>query len=200
MGYKLLSALVLGALSTLPVAGTVFLLVKIVVDSVDAILMPVFASAHVACGEGGEVFTNTTFTSKNKEVRVVTRACPGFVERRSLEKRVTSSNLQKRQDIICSYDASVLCEDLGSEPLLAGCDDLYDALADYGTEEFEAPADTLTTFTTNDECVFAFANPSVVYYDVCYETVGELGLAVADDCYSYGGGYGEVASPDWYVE
>lgn len=112
MGYKLLSALVLGALSTLPVAGTVFLLVKIVVDSVDAILMPVFASAHVACGEGGEVFTNTTFTSKNKEVRVVTRACPGFVERRSLEKRVTSSNLQKRQDIICSYDGNI--------PTLAG--------------------------------------------------------------------------------
>lgn len=52
--------------------------------------------------------TNTTFTSKNKEVRVVTQACPGFVERRSLEKRIVSSNLQKRQYSICSYDGNKL--------------------------------------------------------------------------------------------
>lgn len=38
-------------------------------------------------------------------------------------------------------------------------------------EEFDAPADTLTTFTTDDDCVFAFANPSTYYYDVCYATV-----------------------------
>ena len=38
-------------------------------------------------------------------------------------------------------------------------------------EEFYAPADTLTTLTTNDDCVFAFANPSAYYYDVCYATV-----------------------------
>ncbi|KAI0725666.1 hypothetical protein C8Q72DRAFT_797180 [Fomitopsis betulina] len=196
MEYKLLSAIVLGALATLPVSGNVIHLVRVVADYIDAVSMPVFTSAHHACGEGGEVLTNTTFTSKNKEVRVVTQACPGFVDRRSFEKRITSRNVQKRQDLICSYDASVLCEDLGAEPLLAGCNNLYEALTDYGTEEFAAPADTLTTFTTNDECVFAFANPSAVDYDVCYETVGELGIAVADDCYSYGGGYGEVASPD----
>ncbi|KZT73546.1 hypothetical protein DAEQUDRAFT_762005 [Daedalea quercina L-15889] len=180
MQFKLLSAVVLGALVTLPAA--------------------VSGNARVACGDGGEVITNTTFTANNKEFRVVTKACPGFVERRSLEKRVTSNNLLKRQYSICSYEATVVCEDLGAEPLLSGCEDLYDALVDYGSEEFYAPSDTLTTFTTSEDCIFAFANPSAYYYDVCYATVGELGLAVADDCFEYGGGVGEIASPDWYVE
>lgn len=106
MEYKLLSAIVLGALATLPVSGNVIHLVRVVADYIDAVSMPVFTSAHHACGEGGEVLTNTTFTSKNKEVRVVTQACPGFVDRRSFEKRITSRNVQKRQDLICSYDGN----------------------------------------------------------------------------------------------
>lgn len=32
--------------------------------------------------------------------------------------------------------ASVICEDLGAEPLLVGCEDLYDALIDYGSKIF----------------------------------------------------------------
>ena len=32
--------------------------------------------------------------------------------------------------------ASVICEDLGAEPLLVGCENLYDALIDYGSKIF----------------------------------------------------------------
>ena len=28
----------------------------------------------------------------------------------------------------------MICEDLGAEPLLVGCEDLYDALVDYGSK------------------------------------------------------------------
>ncbi|KZS99606.1 uncharacterized protein LAESUDRAFT_816899 [Laetiporus sulphureus 93-53] len=164
------------------------------------VLPAAHAEVKAACGTDGEVVSNTTFVHNGHQISVVTQSCPGFAQRRALERREPVLQ-EKRQLDICGYEATIECEDLGAEPLLASCLTLTDALEDLGTETFYSGPDTLTTFTDNaaPDCVYGFANPTADYYYVCYETVGELGWVVADDCYSYGGGYGVVGT-EWYLE
>ncbi|KAJ7744178.1 hypothetical protein B0H16DRAFT_1858184 [Mycena metata] len=159
-----------------------------------------------ACGPNANILSESSFTHKGAEVKLVTISCPGS----DVRGRGTLGNPSKRQalsqcDALTNPCTGFECDLRADQPSLLDCNDLTIAL-DGLSDPILIPPSTgvVATLAT---CTYVYINTDTVEYSVCGSAFGTLGIDTTTHCFtsfttSIGGICFSPETPgnDWVVQ
>ncbi|KIJ43152.1 hypothetical protein M422DRAFT_31051 [Sphaerobolus stellatus SS14] len=138
-------------------------------------------SIRDSCGPNDQVISEETLIHDNKEIKFVTRSCPGFAALRNTT--TTSSTVRKRQISQCSDTCFGFdCDTTAAQPDLNDCDNLTDALG-FVRETIVVPPRALQEVSSGT-CLFVYANLDIVTYNVCSDGFAALGVTAVTHCFT----------------
>ncbi|TFY83123.1 hypothetical protein EWM64_g889 [Hericium alpestre] len=169
---------------------------------VSASIVSARPSAREACGEGGVVLNTTMILHEGKEFTLTSKSCPNFV--------ASNATVSKPADdiVFCdSWSCSIVCLDLGAQPLLVDCHIIESMLnAEPAGTYFTAAPGTISSISYNS-CAYAFANGDTVTYNPCYAFLSQTGDLVSSVCFGAyptgtytAGGACLRDDSNWYLE
>lgn len=147
-------------------------------------------SLREVCSDA-EIISEKTFTaSGNREIKIVTKSCPGLAALKDITTTQTPSSVRSRQSPVLqcnsvpsckfracqeptfsemhSIGAVVGCITSGAQPGATDCDHLTDALIS-ANEVVPVPPGNVFQASLGT-CLYQYANLDVVTYDVCTST------------------------------
>ncbi|KIJ43150.1 hypothetical protein M422DRAFT_31050 [Sphaerobolus stellatus SS14] len=149
-------------------------------------------STRDRCGPNAQVISEKSAPYGNKEIKFVTRFCPGFA---TLRNTTTQPAVRKRQVSLCpSACTSLICVPSIAQPPLEDCVNLAEGLIELN-ETFAVSPETATEASFG-QCFFEVSNLDTATLNLCSSGFGLLGFDLADSCSTAGDGTaGDCVSP-----
>ncbi|KAF5340520.1 hypothetical protein D9758_015398 [Tetrapyrgos nigripes] len=151
-----------------------------------ALLLPAASAAapppslRHSCGSDARVIEEKTFVHESKEIKLVTKSCPGFAGLRNVT--ASSGNaVEKRQISQCSnFCLDIACDPTDPQPVSTDCNVLTNFLIGLGETVAVPPQGVIEA--TSGTCFYDYANFDTIEYDVCTSGFGRSAQDAMTDC------------------